>query len=289
MPELPEVETVKIELTDKIIGLEISKVALTRTKMLINITPEYFTSRLEGKRIIDISRRGKYIIVHLLPKIRLVFHLGMTGILIYPYMEKFAKNNSGDIKLKHNHFIFNFNDSTQMVFNDVRRFGKVYLVNDVSEIKGIAHLGMEPLVDEFTPDSFFNILKSNSKKRIKSLIMNQKLIAGLGNIYANEALYRANIHPMRMASSLTHNDAVTLHEQIKHVLNKAIQLKGSTISDGAFRNTEGKNGKFKQEILVYARKGKKCLKCQHLIEMVKIEGRSSFYCPVCQKNNVFHQ
>ena len=283
MPELPEVETVRYELAEKIIGLKIRKITVNQIKMLKNISPAKFTSRLEGKTIKDVLRKGKYIIVDLVPKLQLVIHLGMTGILIHPHIENTIKNVRYSIKSKHNHLIFVFTDNSRMVFNDVRRFGKVFLVRHLTEIDSIKNLGLEPLDGEFTPESLFNIIEMNPKKRIKSLMMNQQLIAGLGNIYANEVLYRAGIHPMRLASSLAENDAVILCKQIKHVLDRAIQLKGSTISDGAFRDTDGKQGKFRQEIMVYARKGEKCLKCHNQIEMVKIDGRSSFYCPGCQK------
>ena len=283
MPELPEVETVRLELNNKIVGRKINKVIVNHLKIIQKFSQAEFARELKGKTIKKVLRRGKYIIIDLFPKSQLIVHLGMTGILIYPYRNNSFEINKNLIKPKHNHIIFSFNDSTRLVFNDVRKFGKVYLVNSIMEIDSIAKLGVEPLSDKFTKELFFKLLKMHQKKRIKSLIMNQKLIVGLGNIYANEALYRTHVHPMRLASSLNYYETFILHKQIQLVLRKAIQLKGSTISDGAFRDTDGKKGEFEQEIQIYGRRGKACVKCQHTIEMVRIEGRSSFYCPICQK------
>jgi len=283
MPELPEVETIKRELEIKIIGKKIDNVIVNKPKIVKKPSQMEFINELKSKKIKKITRRGKYIIFSLFPKKILVIHLGMSGFLIYPYKADCTYIKNGTIKSKHNHIEFIFDDTTQMVFNDVRQFGKTYLVCDVTEIESIARLGVEPLSGKFTEDIFFKLLKKNQQKKIKSLIMKQELIAGLGNIYANESLFRSEIHPSRPASSLNMSEIINLHRQIKYVLNRAIELRGSTIADGAYRDTDGKKGEFKKEIQVYARKGKTCLKCNHPIEMIRIEGRSTFYCPKCQK------
>ena len=283
MPELPEVETVKLELTNKVITKKISQAIVKHSKIIQRLSQINFTEYLKNKTIKEVFRRGKYIIFVLHPMGELVIHLGMTGVLIYPYDNNYLKLNKNSLNPKHNHLLIFFTDDTQLVFNDVRKFGKVYLVKNRMEIDSIARLGIEPLSSQFSSEIFFQIIKKNPKKKIKSLLMNQKLIAGVGNIYANEALYRAHIHPLRLASSLNYQEIDLLHQKIQFVLRKAIQLKGSTISDGAFRDTNGEKGEFKQEIQIYARRREACFKCHHPIEMVRIDGRSSFYCPKCQK------
>ncbi len=224
MPELPEVETIKRELENKIIEKKIVDVTVRIPRIVKKPSQMEFINQLKNKTIKEISRRGKYIIFSLLPKNKLVVHLGMSGILMYPYNKNCMEIEKGIIKSKHNHIIFIFNDMTQMVFNDVRQFGKAYLVNDVKEIASIERLGVEPLSRKFSKEFFFSILKENKKKKIKSLIMKQELIAGLGNIYANEALFRSKIHPLRLASSLKTKEMIYLHQQIKCVLNRAIEL-----------------------------------------------------------------
>jgi len=252
IPELPEVETIKRGLQGKI----------------------------KNKQIKDVVINVKYIIIYLDSKDKLIVHLGMTGLLIYPYDNKITEK---EIKPKHNHLIFTFTDDTQLVFNDVRRFGKIFLVSNIDEIESISKLGIEPLEDYFTEEVFIQVLNKKKKGKIKPFLMNQKFVAGLGNIYANEVLYRSNIHPLRLISSLNKNEVRNLYQQIKLVLSEAVELRGSTVADEAYRDTDGDKGKFAKKIQVYARKGEPCVKCGHPIEVERIEGRSSFICPQCQK------
>jgi formamidopyrimidine-DNA glycosylase len=147
----------------------------------------------------------------------------------------------------------------------------------------MAKLGLDPLDDCFKEEILVQILNKKKKSKIKSFLMNQKFIAGLGNIYVNEVLYRANIHPLRKIYSLHKEEIVNLYQQIKLVLNEAIKSGGSTVADEAYLNTDGEKGKFAEKLQVYARKGEPCVKCGHSIDVVRIEGRSSFICPQCQK------
>ena len=280
MPELPEVETIKRGLQEKIKNKQIKDVVINVDKIVKKPSLEEFITKIKGKKIKEIDRRGKYIIIYLDSKDKLIVHLGMTGLLIYPYDNKITEK---EIKPKHNHLIFTFTDDTQLVFNDVRRFGKIFLVSNIDEIESISKLGIDPLEDYFTEEVFIQVLNKKKKGKIKPFLMNQKFITGLGNIYANEVLYRSNIHPLRLISSLIEEEVKNLYQQIKLVLSEAVELRGSTVADEAYRDTDGDKGKFAKKLQVYDRKGEPCIKCGHPIEVVRIEGRSSFICPQCQK------
>ena len=280
MPELPEVETIRRGLQEKIKNKQIKDAVINVDKIVKKPSSEEFITKIKERKIKKINRRGKYIIIHLDSEDKLIVHLGMTGLLIYPYDNKITEK---EIKPKHNHLIFTFTDDTQLVFNDVRRFGKIFLVSNIDEVESIAKLGIEPLEDYFTEEVFIQVLNKKKNSKIKSFLMKQEFIAGLGNIYANEVLYRSNVHPLRLISSLNKEEVRNLYQQIKLVLGEAVELRGSTVADEAYRDTDGNKGKFAKKLQVYARKGEPCIKCGHSIEVVRIEGRSSFICPQCQK------
>jgi len=280
MPELPEVETIRRGLQRKIKNKQIKDIVVNVDKIVKKPYLGEFITKIKRKKIKEVGRRGKYIIIHLDSKDKLIVHLGMTGLLIYPYDNKITEKG---INPKHNHLIFTFTDDTQLVFNDVRRFGKIFLVSNIDEVESITKLGVEPLEDYFTEEVFIQVLNKKKKGKIKPFLMNQKFITGLGNIYANEVLYRSNIHPLRLISSLNKKEVRNLYQQIKLVLSEAVELQGSTVADEAYRDTDGDKGKFAKKLQIYARKGEPCIKCGHSIEVVRIEGRSSFICPQCQK------
>ncbi|HER23460.1 MAG TPA: DNA-formamidopyrimidine glycosylase [Candidatus Atribacteria bacterium] len=280
MPELPEVETIRTDLQQKIKNKQIKDVIINTSKIIKKPSLEEFINKIKNKKIKKVDRRGKYIIICLSSEDKLVIHLGMTGMLIYPYTAQITEK---EIKSKHNHIIFTFTDETQLVFNDVRRFGKIFLVPNINNIESIAKLGVEPLEDCFTEEIFIKILNEKKNSKVKSFLMKQESITGLGNIYANEVLYRSNIHPLRLISSLTKKEVGNLYQQIKLVLGEAIMLRGCTVADEAYRDTDGEKGKYAKKLQVYAQKGEPCAKCGCAIEVVRIEGRSSFICPQCQK------
>jgi len=280
MPELPEVETIRIGLQEKIKDKQIKDIIVNISKIIKKPSLEEFINKIKDKKIKEIDRRGKYIIIYLDSEDKLVIHLGMTGLLIYPYDNKITEK---EINSKHNHLIFTFTDNTQLVFNDVRRFGKIFLVSNIDEVESIAKLGVEPLEGYFTEEIFIQVLNKKKNCKIKSFLMKQEFITGLGNIYANEVLYRSNIHPLRLISSLNKQEVRNLYQQIKLVLVEAVKLRGSTVADEAYRDTDGEKGKFAEKLQVYARKGKPCIRCGNIIEVLKIEGRSTFICPQCQK------
>jgi formamidopyrimidine-DNA glycosylase len=279
MPELPEVETIRRDLHRKVKDKEIKFVTVNTPKIVKEPPISEFCTQIEGKVFKNINRRGKYLVIELDSGKKLVIHLGMTGLLIYPFNEDSKKI----INVKHNHLVFTFIDGTKLIFNDVRKFGKIYLVSNLNKIKSMAKLGVDPLDDCFKEEIFVQILNKKKKSKIKSFLMNQEFITGLGNIYVNEVLYRANIHPLRKISSLHKEEIGNLYQQIKLVLNKAIKSGGSTVADEAYLNTDGEKGKFAEKLQVYARKGKPCIRCGNIIEVLKIEGRSTFICPQCQK------
>lgn len=279
MPELPEVETIRRDLHRKVKDKEIKFVTVNTPKIVKEPPISEFCTQIEGKVFKNINRRGKYLVIELDSGKKLVIHLGMTGLLIYPFNEDSKKI----INVKHNHLVFTFIDGTKLIFNDVRKFGKIYLVSNLNKIKGMAKLGLDPLDDCFKEEIFVQILNKKKKSKIKSFLMNQEFITGLGNIYVNEVLYRANIHPLRKISSLHKEEIGNLYQQIKLVLNEAIKSGGSTVADEAYLNTDGEKGKFAEKLQVYARKGKPCIRCGNIIEVLKIEGRSTFICPQCQK------
>jgi len=279
MPELPEVETIRRELHRKVKDKEIKFVTVNTPKIVKEPPISEFCTQIKGKVFKNINRRGKYLVIELDSGKKLVIHLGMTGLLIYP----FNADSKKIINVKHNHLVFTFIDGTELIFNDVRKFGKIYLVSNLNKIEGMAKLGLDPLDDCFKEEILIQILNKKKKIKIKSFLMNQEFITGLGNIYANEVLYRANIHPLRKISSLNKKEVRNLYQQIKLVLSEAVKFQGSTVADEAYLNTDGEKGKFAEKLQVYARKGESCLKCGHSIEVLRIEGRSSFVCPRCQK------
>jgi len=272
MPELPEVETVIRGLKEKITGKIIREVTLRRADLRIPF-PENLAGNLAGRKIISLARRAKYILMHLDDSNIIIAHLGMSGKIMM--LEKGYKPQ------KHDHALISFNSGDIMVFNDPRRFGLLTLTRkkDLQTHKLFKSLGAEPLSPEFTGKTLHGILK-NKNTNIKNALMDQNFVVGVGNIYAAESLYLAGISPLRSSKKINSAESARLAAAIKTVLNSAIKAGGSTISD--YRTATGKNGQFQLKFQVYGRKGKKCLKCQDIIEAIRQNGRSSFYCPSCQ-------
>lgn len=272
MPELPEVEVIKEGLKRKVKNRRIAKVEVRFSKSIKNISPPSFRKRVIGREVKEISRRGKFLILSLDDSSFLVIHLKMTGQLIYC-----PPNEEMD---KHTCLIFTLDNNFQLRFMDMRRFGVVYLVEGLEEITALADLGPEPLEDDFTSLSLEEILKGQ-KRKIKIVLTDQRVMAGLGNIYATEALYQAKVNPERRANQLTKSEIKALHGAIKDILKKAISARGT--STDTYRDTEGKKGRFQYQLQVYQREGDPCYRCGARISQVKISGRSTYFCPRCQK------
>ncbi len=274
MPELPEVETVKQTLIPLVVGKRISECQVLYPRVLPKNHVNEFTADMINRKIITICRRGKYLLFMLDSKLLLVIHLRMTGQLVF-YPEKSAP------LAKHTSAVFTFYDGGELRFVDQRKFGTIYLMPDsqLHIISGLYTLGPEPLSKEFSSEILTKIVKSG--RSIKSILLDQKKIAGLGNIYTDEVLYRARIHPKRPGSSLETAEISALYRSIVTVLQEAIAAKGTTIKD--YRTGDGDRGNFQNKLQVYGKSGEACPTCNTLIQKTKISGRSSHFCPNCQR------
>ena len=267
MPELPEVETVRTELERHITGKIIDEIDLRRDKIRIPI-PDL--SELHGKKISKVERRAKYLLIHFTKfKDTLVIHLGMSGKILL---------GLGLTRKKHDHAVFIFTDGSEMVFNDARRFGLITL-KSLSE-KLFAHLGPEPFSNKFNATYLYGKLKTR-KVPIKPALMDQGLVVGVGNIYAAEALFRSKINPKTASNKINRTKIERLIKNIRAVLQDSIDYGGSTLRD--YRRTQGRVGKFQHKFDVYGKAGQPCPVCKTRIKQVTQAGRSTFYCPKCQK------
>lgn len=270
MPELPEVETTRCGITPHLRGQTIEQVIIRQRKLRWPI-PHRLNKDLPGQKIQDVKRRGKYLLLYT-SKGTVIIHLGMSGSL-----RVVNKDLAPD---KHDHVDFIFNHHQALRFHDPRRFGTIlWTVRDPQLHTLLKSLGPEPLNDTFNVDYLFNRSR-NRKTTIKSFIMDSKIVVGVGNIYANEALFRAGIRPSVRAGKISKGRYEHLVTAIKDVLQEAIAQGGTTLRD--FTNEKGKPGYFKQRLLVYGREGEACTVCQSTIKQVKQNQRASYYCPHCQ-------
>jgi formamidopyrimidine-DNA glycosylase len=265
MPELPEVETIKNELTPHVLGHKITGVTLSDEKVVRQPSVEEFRSGITGQRITTISRRGKYLIFGLASGEALIIHLKMTGSLLLKPPERFTRA------------ILHLDGGTELYFRDPRKFGAMWLVEDKNTIVG--KLGPEPMEAGFTP----KVLAWRLAKRtapLKALLCEQGFVAGIGNMYADEALFRARIHPLRSGKSLSQKEIGRLHHAIKQVLSAGIKNKGASV-DTYFR-PDGQIGTAHLEFRVAHGRGKNCPHCGTAIERIAVRNRGSYFCPRCQ-------
>lgn len=274
MPELPEVETVMRGLATQLEGKRIERVEPMREGLRFPF-PERLVELLEGQRIVLLARRSKYILCELENGWQLLLHLGMSGkILVYPEPRQELK--------KHDHLLIWLEGGTEIAFNDARRFGIVDLIKpkQIASHPLLSHLGPEPLENEFTPAYLYAALKKRSMA-IKPALMDAKLVVGVGNIYASEALFKAGIAPVKKANTISKKQCEILVTCIQEVLRDAIRSGGSTLRD--YVRSSGDVGYFQHQFKVYGREKEPCLICSSSIERIVQTGRSSFYCPSCQK------
>jgi formamidopyrimidine-DNA glycosylase len=269
MPELPEVQTTINELKPLVEGKQVTGVEIFKSSSIAEPSAGEFPRKLSGSKIIDLNRRGKHIIFSLDNGKYLIVHLRMTGALIVR-----PESEAPDKFIR---VIIHLNDKTAIHFRDVRRFGRMWLVEDVNTVVG--KLGIEPLEEGFTPRALTRILKGR-KLPIKSLLLDQTLIAGIGNMYADEALFQAGIYPLRAANSLKTSEIKNLQSAIQSVLQKGIRNKGA--STDTYIRPEGTRGSAQLEFQVAHRKGEKCPGCGGVIERILVGQRSTFFCPKCQ-------
>lgn len=276
MPELPEVETVRLGLLKHLPGHRITDVDIRLEKILRRSDGDaaIFRSALMGQCIADIRRRGKYLLFEMENTQWVLFHLGMTGKL-------YVKPAGSPIE-KHTHIAFHLDNGSMLHFNDVRQFGSVALrCRNPFNVPPLSLLGPEPLEPEFNGNYLFQT-SQNHRVAIKTLLLNQHIVAGLGNIYVDEALFAAGVRPRKRSDRITRREANVLTEAIKVILKEAILAGGSTVRD--YRNAAGAEGHFQLTHKVYGRGNQPCKTCGTTLQKVVVGGRSSVYCPACQKS-----
>jgi len=275
MPELPEVQTVVDSLNKlKLKSRRIIRARVYWPKTIAGMAPTTFKKKIHGHRIREISRRGKFIVFSLSRDLTLLIHLRMTGRLNWALAD--TKRNP------HEHVILVFGNNEALRFQDTRKFGRFYLTTNPQEILG--KLGPEPLSDRFTVKCFHAMLMAR-KRLVKPLLLDQGFIAGLGNIYVDEALWKAGIHPMRVSSSLSKKEAAALHHAIPLVLQKGLANLGTTLGSGAgnFYSVAGRQGRNADELFVFRRTGEGCTRCRTPIQRIIVGQRSTHVCPHCQR------
>ena len=273
MPELPEVEQVRKTLVPHIQGKKITGVEVYLPRLIKHPTVPEFIEGLVGKTIQQVGRRGKYLVLQTDVDQQLIVHLRMTGALI---AQDSALEAPAYAKIK-----FSLTDGVTLWFTDIRTFGTLYLVTGQDAyIEGYETLGPEPLSPGFTPEYLYE-RSCKSRKAIKTFILDQKIIAGLGNIYADECLATAGIKPMRLANSLSLEEIKAVQEAANKVIAQGIKNRGTTFRD--YKDGEGKQGSNQKYLLVYGRGGKPCSKCGELLSTTKIGGRGTTYCEHCQR------
>lgn len=276
MPELPEVENVRRTLENLVTGKTIQDVIVTYPKLVKRPDDaELFKEMLRGETIERIERRGKFLLLYV-TKYVIVSHLRMEG--------KYLLHKGDEPIDKHTHVRFQFTDGTELHYKDVRKFGTMHLFQKGEEFAQmpLADLGPEPFDAELTPMYLQERLQKTNRK-IKVVLLDQRLLVGLGNIYVDEVLFRSGIHPEREASSLTTDEIEKLYAEIVATLAEAVERGGSTIR--TYINSQGQIGSFQELLNVYGRKGEPCVTCGTVIEKTAVGGRGTHYCPTCQRNS----
>lgn len=287
MPELPEVETLKRELNKKLTGKKIAEVKLIYPKTIKHPAPQKFQVQIKNNQIKLVDRRAKVLIIKLANENSLLIHLKMTGQLIYT--PKTGSLTVGghpqvggidNLPNKYTRLVFTFSDQTKLHFNDLRKFGWFKLATSEEKTKLLAHLGVEPLSAKFSLAVFSKILNRYQKRKLKQLLLDQTLIAGLGNIYVDEACFLAHVLPMRIVGTLTKIEIKKLHRAIITVLKLSIKHKGTSAKN--YVRSDGQAGGFVPFLNVYGRNKLPCKKCQKPISKIKLSGRGTHFCDNCQ-------
>ena len=291
MPELPEVETIVRDLNKTVLGRKIEDVWSDFENIVKRPSFQQLKKEIKGKNIQRVWRRGKNIIFDLSANKALLIHQKLTGHLLLgkwrlqkgKWVSSIKGPLSDDPRNKFLHLIFWLDNGQQLALSDLRKFAKVELWDkeDLEQSKEFQSLGPDPLEKSFTFEKFKECLTKKQKGKIKQVLMDQTVIAGIGNIYSDEILWSAKIHPFRDVAKLSRSDINRIYQAMREILPKAIELGGESISD--FRRLSGQKGYFDKERKVYRREGEKCSRCQTTIKRVKLAGRSAHFCPKCQK------
>ena len=276
MPELPEVETIRRALQVNLPGKVIETIAVREPRLRWPVDENKLRQLALGQTVAGISRRAKYLLIRLRAESTLLIHLGMSGRVLY-----LTEKRPFD---KHDHVIFNFADKTELRFRDPRRFGLVDAAapGELEKHPRLVHLGVEPLEHAIIPAAFYDKVKQ-ANRPVKNLLMDAGLVAGVGNIYANEALYYAGIHPAASGNQIDEADWQRIWQAINQVLRAAIAKGGTTLTD--FADSNGEAGYFQLSLVAYGRAGQPCLKCGTAIQRIVQVGRSTYFCPTCQPSD----
>jgi formamidopyrimidine-DNA glycosylase len=277
MPELPEVEVVRRDLEREIVGKRIKGVEVDAMRSVRrHHNRKQFISRLEGKKITAVERRGKYLLCRLEGGDVLIIHLGMSGQLL-------RAKTARESRSKHTHVVITFTQGGQLRFIDPRTFGEMFVteadaLNKVSELN---HLGIDPLENAMSWEQFGQLISQRHAK-LKPLLMDQKFLAGIGNIYSDEILWGAGLRWDRMSDSLSSQEIRRLYRAMVEILQDAVKYRGSSLADEQYVDLFGKPGDYQHHHKVYARDGETCRRCRHVIRRERVGGRSTFYCEACQ-------
>lgn len=286
MPELPEVETIRQDLRQRILNKKITDVQIIHSKTVKN-DDKVFVDILKNNQIKEIDRIGKLIILELKDgKNYLLVHLKMTGQLIYQKGKDLSVGGHSDEVFdlnypnKHTRVIITFVDKSNLFFNDLRIFGYMHIVDEKEKQMIKSKFGIEPLTASFTLEAFTNLVK-NKKTNLKALLLNQQMIAGLGNIYVDETCFEAGIMPTKSAGKLKPDEINKLYSSIQKILKKAVENRGTTFNN--YVDSDGKKGNFVKHLQIYGRGGEPCKKCKTVLVKQKLVGRGTVYCIQCQK------
>jgi formamidopyrimidine-DNA glycosylase len=274
MPELPEVETIVADLRPHLVGRTIVRVELSFPTIVRHPEPELFVDGIAGMRIDSVGRRGKYILIGLGNQLVLVVHLGMTGQLR-------IVDEAAPLE-KHTHAVLFLDDGRQLRYRDPRRFGRLLLgtEDELLTSKKMPRLGPEPIDPAFAADELYRRLRKR-RAPVKAVLLDQKAIAGVGNIYADESLHRAGVRPTRRANTVTKRSAHRLHESLRDSLQTAIVNRGSSVD--TYRDAWGEMGSQQEVLAVYGRAGEPCMNCGRPLSSVRIAGRTTVFCRRCQR------
>lgn len=276
MPELPEVETIRRDLEKEVVGRKIKTVEVHGLRSIRRYAnKKQFTSRLEDHKIDRVRRLGKNLMLSLGDD-ELVVHLGMSGQLLRAAVK--------DPTVKHTHVVITFTQGGQLRYVDPRTFGELYVVNKetmAEEAPELVELGFDPIESGLSWDTFGARLVARRAK-LKNILMDQKFVAGIGNIYSDEILWNAGLRPDRSSETVSTQEVRRLYRAMGEVLQEAIKLRGSSLADEQYRDLFGNVGRYQNEHRVYAREGERCRRCRHTVTRIKWSGRSAFFCDGCQ-------
>lgn len=279
MPELPEVETIRRDLDKEVVGRRVKLVEVSGMRSIRrHPNKKHFIAKLEGHKITGVVRRGKYLLINLDEGAVLVVHLGMSGQLLR------SKGGARDPVGDHTHVVITFTQGGQLRFVDSRTFGEMFVTTSdevEAQVPELAHLGFDPVEDMISWTRFGELIIAR-KSKLKIVLTDQKVVAGLGNIYADEILWGAGLRFDRLSESLSSQEVRRLYRSMLEVLQEAIKYRGSSLADEGYKDLFGVLGEYQNHHKVYAREGEACRRCRSPIERVKFNGRSTYYCAQCQ-------